>query len=211
MNAPWAEIVTVLTVFTLAIISPGPNFLLVINRTMTCSRRTGLYTAFGIATGSGLFALAGMLGLILLISTLPYFSVVARFIGGAYLAWIGAGMLISTIRSRTNLQKDFSSELATTSPLQAYQTGLFTNLTNPKAWAFYLSLFALVVSPSIPFWSKILLTFAMFLISFTWYATVALLISNNLIRPIFMRGQIVVQGGVGVLLLWLGGSLLFMQ
>ena len=211
MTPPWADIITVLTVFTLAIISPGPNFLLVLNRTMIDSRRTGIFTALGVATGSGLFALAGMLGLILLISTLPHFSDISRYIGGTYLAWMGIGMLRSTLTSRANKDSGIKADRESKSALQAYRTGLFTNLINPKAWAFYLSLFVLIVSPSIPVWGKILLTFAMFLISLFWYATVAVLISNNLVRPIFMRVQIFIQGGVGLLLIWLGGSLFFLR
>lgn len=207
LTSLWTEIATVLTVFTLAIVSPGPNFLLVLNRTMVNSRRVGIFTALGVATGSGLFALAGILGLIFLISTLPHFAIISRFVGGGYLAWMGIGMLRSALISKTNDHPEIAAATNSIPPLQAYRTGLFTNLTNPKAWAFYLSLFILVVSPSIPYWGKILLTFAMFLISFFWYAAVAILISNNLVRPVFLRGQVLIQGGTALLLIWLGGSL----
>lgn len=209
MISPWPEILTVLAVFTLAILSPGPNFLLVLNRTLTNSRQTGIYTALGVATGSALFAMAGLMGLLLLISALPHFPVASRFIGGTYLAWIGLQMLYKTVTA--SKQKAFVSSTSSISPRHAYRTGLLTNLTNPKAWAFYLSLFALVVSPSIPLWGKGLLNLAMFLISFFWYATVAIMISNNLVRPLFLRGQVLIQGVTGLLLVWLGGSLFFLH
>ncbi len=62
MTDSWANIFPVLGVFTLAIVCPGPNFLLVSKTALADSRRAGLYTAFGVAVGSGLFALAGMTG-----------------------------------------------------------------------------------------------------------------------------------------------------
>jgi len=201
------DIFTVLTVFTLAIVSPGPNFLLVLNRSITNSRRIGLYAALGVATGSGLFALAGMAGLIFLISTLPHFALVSRYVGGLYLTWMGLNMLRVALAIRRNHTPENSEPVKLLSPLGAYRNGLLTNLTNPKAWAFYLSLFVLVVSPSTSVWGKTFLTVAMFLISFFWYASVVVLITNNQIRPAFMRGQIFIQGGVGCLLIWLGGSL----
>lgn len=208
MSPVWLEIGTVLTVFTLAIVSPGPNFLLVLNRTLSESRQTGMFTALGVATGSALFALAGMFGLLLMISSLPHFSIISRFIGGSYLAWIGICMLRDSMRKQVP-PSQADSVPATTSPRNAYRIGLLTNLTNPKAWAFYLSLFALVVSPSIPLWGKILLVFAMFLISLGWYATVAMMISNQLIQPLFLRVQRLTQAVVGILLIWLGGRILF--
>ena len=168
-----------------------------------------LYTAFGVATGSGLFALAGMAGLILLISTLPHFAVLSRYVGGLYLTWMGINMLRVALTSRRNHAPENPESVGLLSPLRAYRNGLLTNLTNPKAWAFYLSLFVLVVSPSTSVWGKVFLTVAMFLISFFWYATVVILITNNQIRPAFMRGQLFIQSGVACLLIWLGGSLFF--
>jgi len=207
----WLDIVTVMTVFSLAILSPGPNFLLVLNRTVEDSRQTGLYTALGVATGSALFALAGMFGLLLVISHLSHFALVIRTLGGIYLAWLGIGMLRKLFTQQHNSHVVTGTEQTVTPPLRAYRTGLFTNLANPKAWAFYLSLFALVVSPATPATTKWLLVLAMFLISFGWYATVALLISNQLVQPLFLRFQKVFLGCVALMLIWLGGSLLFLR
>lgn len=195
MASPWVEIFTALTVFTLAVVSPGPNLLLVLNRTMAHSRRTGLYTALRVATGSAIFALIGLLGLMVLISTLPHFSLISRFVGGSYLAWLGFGMLRSSLSSRINPLADDSDNVSTISHLHAYRNGLLSNLTNPKAWAFYLSLFALVISPTIPFWGKALLNLSIFFIALTWYALAVMLVSNRLFSSVFQRFQILAQGG----------------
>jgi threonine/homoserine/homoserine lactone efflux protein len=208
MTFQWFDIIPVLTVFTLAIVSPGPNFILVTKVALSNSRRAGLYTAFGVASGSGLFALAGMTGLLLLITSIPHFPVLMRFLGGGYLTWLGIDML----RHCRRVTSVPATELSTASPdlpvLQSYRLGLLTNLTNPKAWAFYLSLFSLVMQPGTALGVKILLNLAMFAISFGWYAIVVLLISDRRIQPRFLKAQPIIQGGLGLMLMLLGGRFL---
>lgn len=210
MDPVWLNICSVLIVFTLAIVSPGPNFIMVVNTSLSDSRRAGLYTSLGVATGSGLFAMAGMLGLILVINSLPHFAIFVRIGGGSYLAWLGFNMICSS-RNQSLPENNTSSVYdASLSPFAAYRTGLLTNLSNPKAWAFYFSLFTLVMTSETPVWAKVSLNSAMFVISFAWYASVAVLITDSRIRPMFLRVQPTVQSFLGVVLIWLGGRLLVM-
>ena len=206
METTWPAIFTFLSVFTFAIVSPGPNFILVTNTALGQSRRAGLLTALGVATGSGLFALAGLVGLLVLVHSIPYFALMTRFVGGGYLAWIGVDML-RHCRSRKTPDRAVNVQREP-SPLASYRIGLLTNLTNPKAWAFYLSLFALLMNPGFPLWGKVVLNIAMFVISFAWYAIVAVLISSRRFQPVFLGLQPVIQGTLGVLLVVLGGKVL---
>ena len=207
MTHEWLNIFSVLAVFTLAIVSPGPNFLLVVSTALGDSRRAGIFTALGVATGSGLFAAAGLLGLILVINALPHFATAVALLGGGYLAWLGVTMIAHLFRRRATVPVEAGAGRSGRSPLQAYRAGLITNLTNPKAWAFYFSLFTLVMAPGAPLWEKIFLNGAMFLISFGWYALVALLISERRVQPLFLRVQPAIQALLGVLLVGLGGRL----
>jgi threonine/homoserine/homoserine lactone efflux protein len=206
METIWPAIFTFLSVFTFAIVSPGPNFILVTNTALGQSRRAGLLTALGVATGSGLFALAGLVGLLVLVHSIPYFALIMRFVGGGYLAWIGVDMLR---HCRNRKAPDTATKVqGVLSPLASYRIGLLTNLTNPKAWAFYLSLFALLMNPDFPLWGKVVLNIAMFVISFAWYAIVAVLISSRRFQPVFLDFQPFIQGTLGVLLVVLGGKIL---
>ena len=90
-----------------------------------------------------------------------------------------------------------------------YRTGMLTNLTNPKAWAFYLSLFTLVMGPAFPLWGKVFLNISMFLISLVWYATVAYLVSSRTFQPLFLSYRPVIQGVLGFLLIIVGGRILW--
>jgi threonine/homoserine/homoserine lactone efflux protein len=209
MTFPWYDIIPVLTVFTLAIVSPGPNFILVTKVALSDSRRAGLYTAFGVACGSGLFAFAGMTGLLLLITSIPHFHALMRVLGGGYLCWLGLNMLWHWRRVAKPANTDILLPDQGLASVMAWRIGLLTNLTNPKAWAFYLSLFSLVMQPGTAVSVKILLNLAMFAISFGWYAIVVLLISDRRVQPRFLRAQPYIQAGLGCMLVLLGGRFLF--
>jgi threonine efflux protein len=207
MDGNWLNITAVLAVFTLAIISPGPNFLLVVETALGDSRRAGLYTALGVATGSGLFAASGLLGLLLVVTTLPHFTATLSLFGGGYLAWLGIGMVRRFLQPHIVPAAGRHRARSARAPLSAYRNGLITNLTNPKAWAFYFSLFTLVMAPGAPLWEKAFLNLTMFLISLSWYGFVALLISDRRLQPLFLRVQPAVQALLGGLLILLGGRL----
>ena len=93
MDSTWSAFATFLSIYVVAILSPGPNFVLVTNTAIGESRRAGLLTALGVAIGSLLFALAGLGGLLVLVHSLPHFAVIMRFAGGSYLVWLGFTML----------------------------------------------------------------------------------------------------------------------
>lgn len=202
MDSTWTAIFAFLGVFTFAIVTPGPNFILVSNTALNRSRQEGVLTAMGVATGSGLFAFAGLIGLLPLIHALPHFAEVMRFVGGGYLAWVGLGMLRSS-RKELSLTK-VTNEDCNPAMLLSYRTGLVTNLSNPKAWAFYLSLFTLVMGPAFPLWGKVFLNIAMFLVSLSWYVFVALLVSSRKFQPVFLGFRPVIQSVLGALLIVVG-------
>ncbi len=205
MDAVWLNIFSFLVVFSLAIISPGPNFILVAGASLAGSRQNALHTALGVAVGSGIFAISGLVGLLVLVKTLPHFDTLMPIVGGGYLLYLGFRM----IRERS---AEFSAvDVNTARPMSrrvAFRTGLLTNLTNPKAWAFYLSMFTLMLAPGCPLWGKVLLAVLMFLISFSWYATVVLLMTGRRTRPLLDRALPVIQSVLGVSLLVMGGRLL---
>ena len=206
MESIWPAIFTFLGVFTFAIISPGPNFILVTNTALNRSRNEGVLTATGVATGSGIFAFAGLVGLLPLVHSLPYFALLMRFVGGGYLTWIGLDML-RTCRREVAIEAAMKKSGA--SAMVSYRTGMLTNLTNPKAWAFYLSLFTLVMGPAFPLWGKLFLNISMFLISLVWYVAVAYLVSSRTFQPLFLSWRPVIQGVLGGLLIVVGGKIIW--
>jgi len=209
MDTVWSAIVSFLTLFALAIVSPGPNFILVVNRSLQGGRHDGAWTALGVAIGSATYGLCGLLGWIVLLDSLSHFGFAIRLLGGGYLVVLGGQMLLRVLRRPPQPSLASTAQRSVGRPLPLIVTGLVTNLSNPKAWAFYLSLFTVVLTPGMPLWAKILINLAMFGFSFGWYSLVALLISNQRIQTGFLALLVVIQGLLGGMLIWLGLQLLW--
>ena len=116
-----------LTLATIVVVAPGPDFALVVRNSVT--RERGLATACGITTGLLLWAFATAAGLAaLLIASRPAFEAL-RLIGAAYLVWLGLSMLLR----RTHATR-------TARPGSPFRQGFFSNLSNPKMPVLFTSL-----------------------------------------------------------------------
>lgn len=207
MDPVWLNIFSVLFVFAMAIISPGPNFILVVDTALNRSRTEGNYTALGVAFGTLIFAVTGLLGFILLLDSTPLFSLMVRIIGSSYLVYLGVCMLIRrSVMAPINGSEPAAAEIKIC-PFNSILRGLFTNMTNPKAWAFYFSLFTLVGSPDFPYWAKLFLCFCIFTMALTWYGVIVLVVSERRIQQQFLRLQSWVNRVLGSVLIILGGKL----
>jgi len=127
--------------FIVLIISPGPNFLVITQLSFSQSRQQGICAGLGVASGSILWALLAATGLGLVFQQLPWLQPTLQLLGGAYLTWLGS----KSLRSAGSQPKPRDiAALGIGSLSRAYRFGLLTNLTNPKALAFYTSVFTTV-------------------------------------------------------------------
>ena len=92
---------TLLTTFTLAVISPGPDFLATLRMTLSRGRSRGIATGIGIGTGTSLWAVGTMAGVVALISRSETAFFAVRLVGAVFLAGYGIRILVSLMRART--------------------------------------------------------------------------------------------------------------
>ncbi|MGY4876339.1 LysE family translocator [Vreelandella aquamarina] len=111
---------------------PGPDMLLVLHTGSTLGRGHGLATALGLGIARGLHVALAGLGLAALFSTAPWLFDAVRYIGAAYLVWVG----IQLIRTRHNALTDPQETPLSGSYYRAFRRGLLTNLLNPKSLLF---------------------------------------------------------------------------
>jgi threonine/homoserine/homoserine lactone efflux protein len=120
-------------VSAIVIVTPGQDTALTIRNTLGGGRRDGVLTAAGVATGQVVWAVATSVGLAaLLVASEPAFRAL-RWIGAAYLAYLGLQALLRALRR------------AAAPPLPAarrrpFRQGLLSNLGNPKMAVFFSSL-----------------------------------------------------------------------
>ncbi|SHF20638.1 Threonine/homoserine/homoserine lactone efflux protein [Microbulbifer donghaiensis] len=114
---------------------PGPGVLTVTARSATAGLRHGLSTAAGIVAGDFAFISLALLGLATLSSALGELFVVLKYLGAAYLIWLGISLITSS--SISGHARDIQDPKHSAS----FFAGLVTTLSNPKAILFYLSFF----------------------------------------------------------------------
>lgn len=178
------EFLLVAMVHLLAVVSPGPDFAVVIRSSVTHGRQTGLLTALGVGAGIFVHVAYSLLGIGLIVSQSVWLFNVLKLLAGGYLLYIG----IKALSAQPQTDGDPSpSTQAHQPPAKAFIQGFITNGINPKATLFFLSLFTLVISPDTPL--SIQAGYGLYLAVATalWFGLVALLFSHQRIRRAFYR------------------------
>lgn len=194
-------ILTVALVHLLAVISPGPDFIMVTRNSLIHSRKTGIYTAVGLGFGILVHVTYSLVGIGLLIAKSILLFNVIKFLGAAYLIYIGYKSLTSK-SSHLNLKKQ--EHRVDISTMTAVKIGFLTNVTNPKATLFFLSLFTLVINPNTPLPVKLFMGAEMSIVTALWFILVAYLISLHLVRNKLEKVQRSAEKFIGVVLIVLG-------
>lgn len=124
-------------------LSPGPDLIYVISRTVAQGRKVGLASAAGLWTGALVHVIAVALGLsALLMASVAAFTVV-KYIGAVYLIYLG----IQALRSRgTNFELP-QNRGSKVSPIQAFRQGILVDVLNPKVAIFFMAFLPQFVRP----------------------------------------------------------------
>ena len=117
--------------------SPGPNMFAVIGAALGNGRRAALLVVSGIASGTLVWAAMAALGLGAVFTAVPALLTALKFIGGAYLCYIGFRGLRAVLRGT---EAALRPETRSLSDLAAWRRGFFVVMTNPKALLMWLAL-----------------------------------------------------------------------
>jgi hypothetical protein len=91
----WSEFFLVALAHLIAVISPGPDFAMVLRQSITFGRRTAVWTSVGIGTGILVHVTYSLLGIGLLVRSSVLAFNILKWLGALYLAWIGLKALRS--------------------------------------------------------------------------------------------------------------------
>ena len=198
--SPTATLLYVAGVHWVAMVSPGPNVLLVAQTAMSRSRRAALAVAAGVATGAVTLATAAALGLGLLVAQAPWLRTVIQLAGGAYLVYLG----VRTWRSAREPLTPPGDEAPDEPGRRHFRRGLLTNLTNPKAAIFFGSILAPTLDVGTSGWVAFA---AIGLIAFdalVWHGLLAVLFARPRVQRGYGRAKAMVDRLVGGALSLLG-------
>ncbi|MBR7919302.1 LysE family translocator [Burkholderia vietnamiensis] len=124
-------------------LTPGPNMLYLISRSICQGRRAGLVSLGGVALGFVFYMFCAAFGITALLLTVPYAYDALRFCGAAYLLYLAWQALRPGGRSAFEVR-----QLPHDSGARLFTMGFVTNLANPKIAVMYLSLLPQFISPA---------------------------------------------------------------
>lgn len=200
------EVIAIIATFAginlLGLMSPGPDFIMAIRNSLTYSRRTGIYTALGFAAGITVHISYCLAGLGFVISQSILLFSIFKYAGAAYLLYIGVKSLLST-KAVIDVSEAKKAEQDLT-PWQAVKSGFLTNVLNPKATLFMLSMFTVVMPADAPTVALVGSGIVSIVSTAAWFSLVAIFFTQKHVRKVFDRFQGFFNKTFGVLLIALG-------
>lgn len=177
-------IITILAIHVLAWFTPGPNIALLMRNSLIYSRKSGIFTAVGIALSN----ITHISYSVILLSFFSKTSITAftllKFVGVSYLIYLGIKTIMLTSTTQKIVDGHKKPDIA---PLQAIKIGFVTNILSPKAPPFFLSIFGGLIASHAPFWVIIFLWIAMPLNSFVMASLYAMFFTHKRIKTMYLR------------------------
>ncbi len=124
------------------VLTPGPNMIYLISRSICQGRSAGMVSLAGVASGFVFYMLCAALGITALLMTVPYAYDALRFAGALYLLWLAWQAIRPGGRSPLQVKA-----LRPDGPRKLFAMGFLTNLLNPKIAVVYLSLLPQFIDP----------------------------------------------------------------
>jgi threonine/homoserine/homoserine lactone efflux protein len=125
------------------VLTPGPNMIYLISRSITQGPAAGIVSLGGVALGFVFYMLCAAFGITALLFAIPYAYDALRFAGAAYLLWLAWQALKPNGRSPFQVKK-----LQADGPRKLFAMGFVTNLLNPKIAMLYLALLPQFIDPA---------------------------------------------------------------
>lgn len=202
------EIVSYILVVTVLTIMPGVDSMIVMKNTMTYQKSAGRMTVLGILAGHFLWIVVSILGLAVIITNSPALFNIIKYLGAAYLIYIGVKSFMSkTLVSTSALDNAEDKEMKSNGLRSSYMNGFISNILNPKVLIFYITILPQFVAEDSEIsgvMQLIILAGIMLVISMSWFLLVVETVSYMkrwLYKPGF---QSILAKGAGIIIILFG-------
>jgi len=171
------EFLSITAIVALMIISPGPDFAIVVKNSLSYGRMAGIYAAVGIAVANACHITINLLGIGIIIAKSVLLFTIMKILGASYLIYLG----YRGLRAKPILQSETPENIVVpTRGQQGFYSGFITSLLNPKACLFLLSFFSVILLPETPLTTQI--GYGIWIVSLVliWFSFVAWFLTNPL-------------------------------
>ena len=204
------EFIALALIHIIAVVVPGPDFVVTVRQSIRFGRIHSIYTAIGIGCGLSVHVIYTLLGLSAMMQSNPYVMLLAKTLGVCYLIYLGCSLCLSKQKNKllnfdTDKIKPVHQSLS-----QAFRVGFMTNATNPKATLFFVAVMTSVVSIDTPLYIQIYYGVWMCLVNAMWFVLVGLVFSSLLLRNKLSKNVNLIEKILGSLLLLFAARLAFL-
>jgi len=176
---------------------PGANMAIVMRNTLQGGSFNGVITALGLASALLIHGILSMLGLIALISEIPSLYSAIRWLGSAYLLYMGITFLLTR-------KTDTDSASSSTGCSHPFLSGLMVSLFNPKILLMFMALFSQVMQTQQEWSMKLLYAATPMLMELLWLSLFVYLLSRPALQQTLLRIRHRLEQFVGGALVLLG-------
>lgn len=187
-----------LAICSLGAMSPGPSVAVVLKITVNNGRAHGLMASWCHAAGIGLWAMATVSGLAVVVARSETLFYLITWFGAAYLAWLGLKAIMAGKAGPLDVEQAGKVSL-----WQAGREGAVISLLNPKIAIFFLALFSqfIVVDPTLL--DYVLMVLTPTLVDGLWYSLVAVVLSQRSVLAALRKRSQIVNRVTGTVLIML--------
>ena len=129
-------------------LTPGPDVLYIVSNSLRSGAKAGLVAGLGITAGCFVHVFAAALGVGVLMATSALAFTVLKYIGAAYLLWLGVKILISKPQPSPDIAAS-SANVRSQSLASIFAGGFLTNVLNPKVALFFLAFVPQFIAPEV--------------------------------------------------------------
>lgn len=202
----WQIIITVIVTHFFALISPGPDFLLIVRSALKNSRKNASGVVIGITLANAIYIVLCMIGVGSIIAQSLWLMYSIKVIGGSFLLYIA----FSALKAKKSDYEFLSTPTLIerhqkpNSFLKEFSLGMLSGLSNPKNILFYLSLFSMVLTPNVSHGLAIGLGMWMIGLIFIWDIMIVMALSKPKVSRVFGRFAFYIDKLAGIFLGILG-------
>ena len=182
----------------MGILSPGPSVALILGVATSRGRLPSVVTAFGVACGSIVLAVATVVGVTAILAQVAELMTVLRVAGAAYLAWLA----LKAFRNAASTPKLVVDRIGRESAWRTGLAGFVLQISNPKAIMFWLAIAGVGGVGEAPLPVVALFVAVAFSNSFLGHAGYALLLSSGPVRVAYVRARRWIEAGLGCFFLF---------
>ena len=180
----WHGLVLITSIHLLAAASPGPDFILVSQQTLSNGKKAGLLCSVGIALGLSIHILYSAFGLAAIIANSASLLWVIKVLGGGYLIYLGW----QGLKAKAAIPDELKLPVAKVqSAKKMIGMGFLCNALNPKAPIYFVSLFTLVLSADMPIYQIAIYGVWIMILQFAWFSLIVTLLSRPTINKKFKQ------------------------